>query len=300
LPHGTRREADVPLAAKPLHPLFAAEVSGVDIAAPLDDAATAEIAAAIIRHGVVVFRRGRPLTDEQHIAFARNFGPLQQMKMLTMLANQKRRVAYAELVDVGNLDENGNILPDDDRRRLFNRGNALWHTDVSFDANRATFSFLAAHTIPPAGADTEFADMRAAYDALPQAMKRRIDGLSAEHSIWYSRALAGFADVSQAEKAMRPPAVHPLVHVRPGSTRKSLYIASHASHVVGWPVEEGRALLDELTGFATRPQYVYRHTWAVGDLVIWDNLATMHRATPFDDTRYPRDMRRTTCLERAA
>jgi len=290
---------NVALSLKPLHPLFAAEAAGADIDRPLDDATADAIEAAIVRHGVVAFRRARPLSDEQHIAFARRFGPLQQMKMLTMLGNQKRRVAYAELVDVGNLDENGDILPDDDRRRLFNRGNQLWHTDVSFDANRATFSFLAAHAVPPAGADTEFADMRAAYDALPEATKRRLEGLEAEHSIWHSRALAGFAEVSAAEKATRPPAVHPLVHTRPGSGRKSLYIASHAVRIVGWPDDEGRALLDELTVHATQPQFVYRHTWAVGDLVIWDNLATMHRGTPFDDTVHPRDMRRTTCLERA-
>lgn len=288
------------LQLKPLHPLFGAEAAGVDLERPLDDAAVAAIEGAIIDHGVVVFRRARPLGDEQHIAFAGRFGPLQQMRMLTMLGNQKRRVAYAELVDVGNLDEHGRILPDDDRRRLFNRGNQLWHTDVSFDSNRATFSFLAAHAVPPAGADTEFADMRAAYEALPEATKRRLDGLSAQHSIWYSRALAGFADVSEAEQATRPPAVHPLVHVRHGSTRKSLYIASHAQRIVGWPDADGRALLDELTAHATQPAFVYRHKWAVGDLVIWDNLATMHRGTPFDDTVHPRDMRRVTCLERVA
>ncbi|MGE0747275.1 MAG: TauD/TfdA dioxygenase family protein [Rhodospirillales bacterium] len=288
------------LQLKPLHPLFGAEASGVDLERPLDDATASAIESAIIDNGVVVFRRARPLSDEQHIAFGGWFGPLQQMKMLTMLGNQTRRVAYAELVDVGNLDEHGRILPDDDRRRLFNRGNQLWHTDVSFDANRATFSFLAAHAVPPAGADTEFADMRAAYDALPAATKRRIDGLSAQHSIWYSRALAGFAEVSEAEQATRPPAVHPLVHARRGSTRRSLYIASHARRVVGWPDAEGRALLDELTAHATQPAFVYRHKWALGDLVIWDNLATMHRGTPFDDTVHPRDMRRVTCLERAA
>ena len=288
------------LTVTPLHPLFAAEVTGLDLRRPLDAAGRAEIVALIERYGVLAFRQPAPLSDEDHIAFGRQFGPLQQMKMLTMLGGQKRRVRYPELVDVGNLDEDGRIMAADDRRRAFNRGNELWHTDVSFDANRATYSFLAAHAVPPAGADTEFADMRVAYETLSEAMRQRIDGLAAEHSIWYSRALGGLADVSEAEKATRPPAHHPLVHARPGSARKSLYIASHASHIVGWPAADGRALLDELTRHATQPPCVYSHKWRVGDLVMWDNLATMHRGTRFEDTVHPRDMRRVTCLERAA
>jgi alpha-ketoglutarate-dependent 2,4-dichlorophenoxyacetate dioxygenase len=290
----------MPLTATPLHPLFAAEISGVDIARPLAKPEVAEIEGAILRHGVVVFRRDRPLASEEHIAFTANFGRLQKQKMLQMLGRTRTRLPYLELIDVGNLDVDGNILPDDDRRRAFGKGNQLWHVDVSFDALRATYSMLAAHVVPPDGADTEYADMRAAYEALPAAKKAEIDGLVAEHSIWYSRALMGLTEVSEAEKATRPPARHPLVHVRPGQTRKSLYIASHASHIVDWPREKGRALLDELTAFATRPEFVYRHKWRTGDLVIWDNLATMHRGTPFDDTRHPRDMRRTTIIEARA
>jgi alpha-ketoglutarate-dependent 2,4-dichlorophenoxyacetate dioxygenase len=289
----------VPLTAKPLHPLFAAELSGVDLHRPLAAAEVAEIEAAMLRHAVVVFRNAPPLTDEQHIAFTRRFGPLQKQKMLNMLGKTRSRLSSPELIDVGNLDVDGRILPDDDRRRAFSRGNLLWHVDVSFDANRATWSMLSAHEVPPSGADTQYADMRAAYDALPDARKAEIEDLVAEHSIWYSRALMGLTDVSEEEKATRPPARHRLVHVRPGSARKSLYIASHASHIVGWPREKGRALLDELTAFATQPRFVYRHVWRPGDLVIWDNLATMHRGTPFDDTRHPRDMRRTTVLETA-
>jgi alpha-ketoglutarate-dependent 2,4-dichlorophenoxyacetate dioxygenase len=159
---------------------------------------------------------------------------------------------------------------------------------------RAAYSLLSAHIVPPDFADTEFADMRAAYDALPESLKRTVEGLIVEHSVWHSRRLGGMDDVSEVEKATRPPSQHRLVHRHPGSGRKALYLASHISHVVGWPEDEGRALVAELTVLATRPQFVYRHRWRVGDLVVWDNLQTMHRGTPFDDTRYPRDMRRCT------
>jgi alpha-ketoglutarate-dependent 2,4-dichlorophenoxyacetate dioxygenase len=282
---------------RPLHPLFAAELSGIDLTRPIDDALIAEFRSAMDRYAVAVIRHERPLRDEEHVEFTRRLGPLQRMKMLTMVGKSKSRLAYPELIDVGNIDVEGSILAEDDRRRAYNRGNLLWHTDVSFDPVRATLSLLAAHVVPPGGADTEFADMRAAYDALPPAMKPRIEDLVVEHSVWHSRALAGFSEVSEEEKATRPPSRHRLVHVHPGSGRKALYLASHASHIVGWPVNAGRALLDDLMKFATQPQFVYRHHWQIGDLVIWDNLATMHRGTPFDDTKHVRDMRRTTVLE---
>jgi alpha-ketoglutarate-dependent 2,4-dichlorophenoxyacetate dioxygenase len=277
---------------QPLHPLFAAEIAG----ARLEDIAVEQFHAAMDRYAVCVIRSEQPPANDEHLAFSRRLGPLQQMKMLTMLGKAKSRLPSLELVDVGNLDEHGAILPDDDRRRLYNKGNLLWHTDVSFDANRATYSLLAAHRVPPGGAPTEFADMRAAYDSLSSEMKGRIDDLVVEHSVWHSRALAGFSEVTPEERATRPPSRHRLVHVRAG--RKALYLASHASHIVGLPLEEGRALLAELTAHATQPQFVYRHAWRMGDLVAWDNLATLHRGTPFDDTRHPRDMRRTTVLER--
>ena len=278
--------------AAPLHPSFVAEITGVR----LEEVDPGEFGALMDRYAVLVIRNERPPTNEEHLAFSRRLGPLQQMRMLTMLAKSRSRLPYLELVDVGNLDENGAILPDDDRRRQYNKGNLLWHTDVSFDANRATYSLLAAHLVPPGGAPTEFADMRAAFESLSVEMKKRIENLVVEHSVWHSRALAGFSEVSEAERATRPPSRHRLVHERGG--RKALYLASHASHIVGWPMEEGRALLAELTAHATQAQFVYRHPWRLGDLVAWDNLATMHRGTPFDDARHPRDMRRTTILER--
>ena len=285
------------LKATPLHPVFAAEVSGVDLR-NLSQADIHAIVGAINQYGVLVFHNDTPLSDEEHIEFGRRLGPLQKIKMLTMIGKSKSRLKYEAMIDVGNLDETGNVLSDGDRRRAYQAGNLLWHTDASFDDNRAVYSMLSANIIPPAGADTQFADMRAAYNALPEAKKIAIDGLVAEHSIWYSRMLGGLTDVTDAEKATRPASHHKLVHIHPVSGKASLYLASHASHIVGWPFEKGRALLDELTQFATQERFVFSHKWRVGDIVMWDNLATMHRATPFEDTKYKRDMRRVTVLER--
>ena len=193
----------------------------------------------------------------------------------------------------------GEIYADDDRRLAYKRANRLWHTDMSFYDVRATYSLLAAHAIPPAEGDTEFVDMRAAYDALPASRKEEIGGLVVEHSYWYSRVLGGGPEPTEEERATRPPARHALTHIHAPSGRQALYLASHASGIVGWPDEQGRALIDELMDFATQKRFVYAHKWRLGDVVIWDNLAPMHRATPFDDRSYKRDMRRTTCRERA-
>ncbi|HEX9837492.1 MAG TPA: TauD/TfdA family dioxygenase [Alphaproteobacteria bacterium] len=282
--------------ARPLTPVFAAELPGIDLRRPF---AAEDVVEAINRYAVLVFRHDRALTDAEHLAFARALGPLQRIKMLTMVGKSKTRLSSEYLIDVSNLDEQGRIFGASDRRRQFQAGNRLWHTDVSFDTNRAVYSLLTAHVVPPGGADTEFADMRTAYDALPEATKARIDGLEAEHSIWYSRALAGMTEVSEDEKATRPSSRHPLVHVHPRSGRRALYLASHISGIVGWPEAAGRALVAELMAFATQPRFVYRHQWRVGDLVMWDNLATMHRATPFEDLAHPRDLRRATVLAAA-
>jgi alpha-ketoglutarate-dependent 2,4-dichlorophenoxyacetate dioxygenase len=251
------------------------------------------------RYAVCVYPNGVPLDNDQHIAFSRYFGPMQHGHVLTVTGRKERLGAWPELVDVGNIDIDGNIQPRDSRARAFNAGNRLWHTDMSFHPNRATYSLLNAHLIPPEGGDTEYADLRAAYDALPESLKKEIEPLVASHSVWYSRMLGGFPEPTPEEVASRPPAEHKLVQVHPRSGRKTLYLASHASHIVGRPVEEGRALLRELTEFATQPQFVYRHRWTQGDIVIWDNRCTMHRGTPFNDYDYPRDMRRTTCREHA-
>jgi alpha-ketoglutarate-dependent 2,4-dichlorophenoxyacetate dioxygenase len=284
------------LKVEPLHPLIGAEISGIDMRAPVDGAMLTEIVAAMDRWAVGVFRNRLPLTDEEHIAFSRSLGPIQKSEVLKV-EGKHPRLPYGEIIDQSNLDHRGELFRENDKLLLYKRANQLWHTDMSFHPVRATYSLLSAHVVPPGGADTEFADMRAAYDALPGAMKAKLEGLIAEHSYWHSRVLAGGPEPTAAERASRPPAHHALVHVHPGSKRKCLYLASHASHVVGWPLDEGRALLGELMQFATQPQFVYRHVWRVGDVVAWDNLCTMHRATPFDDTTHRRDMRRTTVRE---
>jgi alpha-ketoglutarate-dependent 2,4-dichlorophenoxyacetate dioxygenase len=202
-------------------------------------------------------------------------------------------MAHAELFDVSNLDENGEILPEDDRRRLFRLANEMWHTDSSFVPRGARYSLLHAIVVPPRGADTEFTDMRAAYDSLPSQTKQLIEDLVAEHSTFHSRGLVGYK-FTEEELTRRSATPQYLVQMHPSTGRKSLYLASHASHVVGWPVEKGRALLRELTEHATQRQFVYTHKWREGDLVIWDNRCTMHRATRFEDDTLRRDLRRTT------
>jgi alpha-ketoglutarate-dependent 2,4-dichlorophenoxyacetate dioxygenase len=275
-----------------LHPLLAAEIHA-DIRGPLTESTHAGIISLMDHYPVGVFRNKKPLSDAEHVAFSRRFGPVERMKTRGDL-----RVPFPEIIDQSNLDANGAIFPDDDKRLLYKRANRLWHTDMSFHAVRATYSLLSAHAIPPDGAaPTEFADMRAAYDALPEEIKLRIEPLVAEHDYYHSRVAGGGPEPTLAERKLRPPAKHPLVHVHPGSGRKSLYLASHISRIGGYAAEDTQALLDYLMAFATQPQFVYAHTWRVGDIVMWDNLATMHRATPFDDQQYRRDMRRTTVRE---
>ena len=222
----------MPLAIKPLHPRFAAEISGVDIAQPLNAAVMREIIAAMDRYAVCVYR-GTALTDESHIAFSRRLGELELAPRL--FGSRVTRFAHPELFDAGNLDASGNILKDE-RRRLYNKGNALWHTDSSFNPHRSAYSLLLAHETPPEGGDTQFADMRAAYDALPGSMKARLEGLVAEHWLWHSRRLAGYPEPTEAEREAKPPAQHALVQTHPGSGRKTLYLSAHASHIEGWPV----------------------------------------------------------------
>jgi alpha-ketoglutarate-dependent 2,4-dichlorophenoxyacetate dioxygenase len=280
-----------------LHPTFAARVTGIDLREPLDAASVAEIVAAMDRYAVCVFPHPEPLTNEAHIAFSRHLGPMQPTPILKVTGEVKLhdRVPYPEIINVSNLDENGNIYPDTHRKTMFRRADQQWHADVTFNENRATYSALSARIVPP-GADTQYADMRAAYAALPPSMKEKIADLVAEHSVWYSKQRVGFPEPTEEELRSAPPARHPLVHVRAGQT--SLYVASHASHIIGMPVDEGRALLAELTAFATQPQFVHSHAWTVGDVVIWDNLAVMHRAPDYADLNVPRELRRTTMRER--
>jgi alpha-ketoglutarate-dependent 2,4-dichlorophenoxyacetate dioxygenase len=284
---------------KPLHPLFAAEVTGFDFSAAPEKMPIDEILAAIDKYGVLAFRNATPPTDEQHVAFSRMLGPIERGKLIKVTGHARLRLALPELVDVGNLDPDGNILPPDSRQMKFRMGDRLWHADMSFMDNRATYSLLLGHEIPSVGGDTEFADMRAAFAELPRELQHLAETVDVEHSIWHSREMAGFPPPTEEELLSRPPVRHKLAHVHARSGRKSLYVTSHASHIIGWPVDLGRGLLSELTKFATQPKFVYRHKWQLGDLLMWDNLATLHRATEFEDAVYRRDMRRTTCRERA-
>jgi alpha-ketoglutarate-dependent 2,4-dichlorophenoxyacetate dioxygenase len=273
---------------RPLHPSFGAEVMGLDLMRP--DAELARTCFEMFdRYAVCVFRN-TGLDDAGHVAFSRLFGELEDAPHV---AGTPMRFDFPELFDAGNMDRDGTVIVSE-RRRLFNRGNRQWHTDSSFRPERSSYSMLLAHITPPEGADTQFVDLRAAYRALPQALRDRIEGLEAEHSLWHSRQLAGYPEPTAEELALIPPARQPLVLRHPRTGIKSLYLAKHAFRIVGLPLEEGQHLLAELIDFATQPERIYSHQWRDGDLVVWDNRCTMHRATPFDDTRYPRDMRRTT------
>jgi alpha-ketoglutarate-dependent 2,4-dichlorophenoxyacetate dioxygenase len=290
------------LSATPLHPLFAAKIMGVDLSKPIDEGLQQAIERAMDEHAVCVLPDQR-LEDKQQVAFSQLYGPLEvsppmQGKSGTAVFNA--RMQHREIFDVSNLDESGGILDENDARSAYRLGNQLWHTDSSFRQKSAAWSMLHARVIPPAGGDTEFADTRAAYDTLPDAMKKKLEGLIAEHSIWHSRGKLGGYTPTEEERKLRPPARHRVVRRHPGSGRNALYIASHASHIIGMPPEEGQALLRELIEFATQPRFVYRHKWHIGDLVIWDNRCTMHRATPFEATGHVRDMRRTTIIDTRA
>jgi alpha-ketoglutarate-dependent 2,4-dichlorophenoxyacetate dioxygenase len=268
----------------PLHPTLGAELRGVDLTRLVMPDVFAEIDTAFNRHGILVFP-DQPVTDEQQLAFSRLFGPLE---VNPNYAGAKMRLR-PDVADISNLDAEGRVLARDDRRNLFNIGNQLWHTDSSFKRVPAKCSLLSARELPApgptGGGETEFADLRAAWDALPEGRKRELDGLVVEHSIFRSRSQIGFADFNDQIFKELPPVPQALVRHHRYSGRTSLYLASHASHVIGWPVEEGRALIEELIAFATQPQFVYRHRWRVSDLVMWDNRCTMHRGRPYDDTQ---------------
>jgi alpha-ketoglutarate-dependent 2,4-dichlorophenoxyacetate dioxygenase len=277
-----------------LHPCFVAEASPLDLGSVRDAETLDRIRGGMDEFGVLVFR-DQAWNDAEHIDFAQRLDGVLHTKT-GISALQKNRFGNEALGDISNLDENGEIIKSEDRRRMYGLGNRLWHTDASFQDPPGRYSMLSAKVVPPIGADTEYADMRAAYDALPDEEKARLEGLHAHHSIAYSRQTLGFEFSGSEQEALRG-AVHPLVRTIPRSNRRSLYLASHASRIVEWPVPEGRLLLRELIEHATQPQFVYRHRWRVGDLVIWDNRATMHRARTFDDARYPRELRRVTTLD---
>jgi len=270
---------------------FAAEIGDVDLSRPLDLADVSAIKEAFAKYSVLIFP-DQQLSQDQHLDFARHFGPLETTIALHR-KDAKLRVR-PEFADVSNLDPDNEVWGKDSRQRLFQLGNRLWHTDSSFKRVPALASLLYARSIPPVGGHTEFADERAAYDALPDEMQRRLESLVAEHSIFNSRARLGFSNFSDEERAGLPPVPQVLVRTHPDSGRKSLYLASHAGRIFGMPEQDGRTLIDQLVAHATQRQFVYTHRWRVHDLVIWDNRCTMHRGTDFDDLRWKRDMQRAT------
>ena len=270
-----------------LTPGFAARLEGVDIRRPPDDATWAEIRAALDEHSVLVFR-GQPLDDEQQIAFSRRFGGLE----MTRSMNPAAGTPFARQ---SNLDiRTGEVIPAEDRRMVYQLANMLWHSDSSFKPVPSLCSLLSARIIPPEGGATEFASARCAYPSLPEALKRRAEGLVVVHDFAWSRDQVRPGFFTDTERAAYPPVRHPLVRVNPANGQPSLFLGAHASHVEGMPVEEGRALLTTLLEHVTQPPFCYRHEWTEGDLVIWDNRCVLHRATPYDTTRYQRLMQRTT------
>jgi alpha-ketoglutarate-dependent 2,4-dichlorophenoxyacetate dioxygenase len=280
------------LHVEPAQKNFVAELRGINISEPLPPDVVRAVHEAIDRYGVVVFR-SQKLDDEQQMRFAEQFGPLERYS-LSYRADRKLRLEHREMVDVSNIDAHtGNIQDKSARHRMINLGNRMWHTDSSFRIPSGALSMLYAHVVPRNGGDTEFSDMRSAYAALPEARKKAIGGLKAEHWLMHSRAVLGFTDFTEEERAALPPVTQDIVRTHPRSGNKALYLGSHASHIIGLPVPEGRVMLMELTEFATQRQFVYTHHWEVGDLVIWDNRVTVHRALPFDETEV-RDLRRVT------
>ena len=274
-----------------LTPGFVGEVSGIDLTQPLTSGQVGALEAGMDRYGVLVYH-DQPFTDEQQKAFSRNFGPLEQTAGGNVTKAAERRLD-TEMADVSNLGADHKPLDRDDRRRLFNLGNQLWHSDSSFRAVPAKYSILSGRIVVDAGGNTEFADMRAAYDALDDKTKADIEDLVCEHSLIYSRGTLGFTDLSDDEKQMFKPVRQRLVRVHPVTGRKSLYLSSHAGTIIGWPMPEARAFLRDLNEHAVHPRFTYAHKWRQYDLVVWDNRSTMHRVRRFDETKV-RDMRRTT------
>jgi len=274
-----------------LHPLFAAEVSGVDTTRALSADDAAAIETALDTHAVLVFRDQR-LTDDQQLAFSRSFGELEETRGTGISKPGEQRL-HPAFADVSNIDKDNTLLARDDRRRLYSLGNMLWHSDSSFKAVPAKYSILSGRIVATSGGETEFADMRAAWAALDNATKAEIEDLVCEHSLIFSRELLGFGDLTPEERATMRPVRQRLVRTHAGSGRKSLYLASHIGTIIGWPMPEARAFIRDLTEHATQPAFVYAHKWRPYDLVMWDNRATMHRVRRYDNAQ-PRDMRRTT------
>jgi alpha-ketoglutarate-dependent 2,4-dichlorophenoxyacetate dioxygenase len=280
-----------PLTIRKLHPLFVGEVTGVDLTKPLTPSEAQAIEAGMDEYAVLVFPK-QNITDDQQLIFARNFGERENARGGTVTKKEDYRLTSG-LNDVSNLGKDGKPLPRDHRTHLFNLGNCLWHSDSSFRPIPAKFSLLSARVVNPKGGNTEFADMRAAYDALDDEARTEIEDMICEHSLMYSRGSLGFLDYTEEEKQMFKPVLQRLVRTHLVHGRKSLYLSSHAGAIQGMSVPEARVLLRDLTEHATQPKFVYVHKWTLHDMVMWDNRQTMHRVRRYDQSQ-PRDMRRAT------
>jgi alpha-ketoglutarate-dependent 2,4-dichlorophenoxyacetate dioxygenase len=281
----------VGIQACPVTPTFVAEIGGVDLSQPLAAADEAAIKAAFWKYAVLIFP-DQGLAPRQHLDFAQRFGPVETDRVLDQKVTPHR--LDPSFADISNLAPDGTIWAKDSRQRAYKAGNRLWHTDSSFKYRPGLASMLYSRTVAPVGGHTEFADERAAYDALPQETKRRLEGLVAEHSIAESRRKSGFTEFNADESRRLPPVPQVMVRTIPESGRKSLYLASHIGRVFEIPEAEGHVLVAELIAHATQRQFVHTHRWRPRDLVMWDNRCTMHRGTDYDDLRWVRDMRRTT------
>ncbi len=277
---------------RPVQPGFVGEVTGIDICQPITPDQVAAIERGMDEFAVLSFP-GQPLTDEQQVTFSANFGELEITLAGQMMKPEMRRFQQLELGDISNLQGANTeaLRAREDSRRMYALANRLWHSDASFRAVGAGYTLLHSRVNPSKGGNTEFADMRAAYDALDEATKRDIDGMIALHSIVYSREQIGVA--VQGDSAHLAPVKHRLVETHPVTGRKMLYLSSHIGAIEGMPIPEARAFLRDLTEHATQRQFVYSHKWEVGDLVMWDNRTVMHRATRFNDLKEKRDLRRT-------
>ena len=281
----------MPITMRQVGPCFAAEVDGIDLSKPLSREEIDAVHAGMDRYAVLVFH-DQKITDEQQLAFTLSLGGIEHSIGTSLRGPDEYRLPTT-FADVSNLDKDNKVFARDDRPRLFGLGNRLWHSDSSFKVTPAKYSLLRAVSIPSKGGNTEYADMRAGYDTLDEETKAEIEELTCEHSQLYSRAILGFTDFTEEERKRFKPVRQCLVRTHPVTKRKSLYLASHAGGIIGWPVPEARAFLRDLIEHATQRQFVYAHKWTVNDLVMWDNRQTMHRARPFP-VNEPRDMRRTT------
>ena len=286
----------MPLQIRPIdlvnRPFFAGEVSGIDLRRTMTQGQVGEIVAGMDKYAVLVFH-DQQIDDAQQLAFSRNFGTL-ELANADIRRDEERRLA-PEIADVSNLGKNNDIMSREDRRRLFSLGNMLWHSDSSFKPTPAKYSLLHARVLPSKDGNTEFADMRAAYDALDDDEKAEIADLVCEHSQQYSRGILGF-DFTDEERRKNPPVPQRLVRRHPGSGRRSIFLSAHAGAIRGMPMPEARALLRDLTEHATQRQFVYAHEWQIGDLVMWDNRAMMHRARRYDPAEV-RELHRTTVAD---